>query len=540
MKRNYNYLTIIKGLSLLALTIGMLNSCTKLDLKPTNDITADKAYATAEGYKQVLAKVYGSYALTGNAVTGLPDIPSDIIRDEGNSDFLRLYWNLQELTTDEAAWTWPNDAGVLGLHEQSWSSVNTLINGLYYRSFFQIVICNDFIKESSDDKVAARGISGQDADNIKKYRAEARFLRAYQYSVLMDLYGNPPFVDENTTIGGKELPKQIQRKDLFSYIESELKDIESLLAEPRTNEYGRADKAAAWALLSRLYLNAAVYTGSARYNDCIDYSNKVINAGYSLETDYRQLMLADNHLNKNEFILTINYDGTHTQNYGGTTYLIHGPANVPADITGCNGDWGGLRFTQQFVGLFSDPSGATDRRAQFWTSGQSLEMNELYTSTEGYSSTKFRNKTRNGDPAPNQDAARDFSDIDFPLFRLGEVYLNYAEAVLRGGTSGSQSQALAYINALRTRAYAGNTSGNISANQLTLNFLLDERGRELYYEAIRRTDLIRFNKFTTGDYLWAFKGGLKAGRGVDARFNLYPLPPTDLSANPNLKQNQGY
>lgn len=527
-------------LILLAVAVMVTASCNKLELKPTNDITADVVYATPQGYKQALAKVYGAFALTGNATTGQQDIPGEIIQDEGNSDFLRLYWNLQEITTDESVWSWQNDAGILGLHELSWSSTNSIINGLYYRSFFQITLCNDFLRQSTDEKLAQRGISGTDAEQIRKFRNEARFLRAYQYWVLMDLYGKPAFVTEDYVIGSAVLPPQIQRKDLFTYIESELQAIENELELPRSNEYGRADRAAAWALLSRMYLNAEVYIGTPKYTEAITYCNKIIGAGYTLHSDYRELTLADNHLNTDEFILTINYDGTHTQNFGGTTYLMHGPANVPAEVSGSNGDWGGQRFTQNFVSLFADPSGNTDSRAQFHTNGQTLEMTDLYLATAGYSSTKFRNKTRSGAAAPNQDAAKDFSDIDFPLFRLGEIYLTYAEAVLRGGTGGDTNTALTYINDLRTRAYKGSTAGNILAGALTLDFILDERGRELYYEAFRRTDLIRFNKFTTNAYLWAWKGGVKAGTAVASKFNIFPLPPTDLSANPNLIQNTGY
>jgi len=525
----------------LVCAVGMLaTACNKLDLVPTNDLTADKVYTSAAGYKQSLAKVYGAFALTGNASVGQPDIPVEIIKDEGNSDFLRLYWNLQELTTDEAVWSWQNDAGIQGLHEMSWSSINSVINGLYYRSFFQITLCNDFINQSSDDNLSKRGIVGADAEQVRRFRAEARFIRAYQYAVLMDIYGNPPLVTETTEIGGKELPKQIARKDLFAYVETELKAIENELAAPKANEYGRADRAASWALLSRLYLNAEVYTGTARYTDAITYCNKITAAGYALQGNYRELTIADNHLNTDENIFTINYDGTNTQNYGGTTYLMHGPAHVPAEVSGSSGDWGGLRITQQFVNLFVDKTGATDTRAQFYMSGQNMEVNDLYTSNDGYSSTKFRNKTRSGGSAPHQDVAKDFSDIDFPLFRLGETYLTYAEAVLRGGSGGSLTQALTYINQLRSRAYNGSTVGNITSSALTTDFILDERGRELWYEATRRTDLIRFGKFTTAAYLWAWKGGVKGGTAVNGKYNLYPLPPTDLSANPNLRQNTGY
>jgi len=168
MKKNYFKIAVVAGSIIVASA-----SCTKkLDLLPTNDITAETVYQTPQGYKQALAKVYAAFALTGNTGgTGSPDIPPQIIADEGNSDFLRLYWNLQELTTDEAAWTWQNDAGVKGLKEMSWSSINPIVNGVYYRSFFQITLCNDFIRQSSDASLSARGITGADSDNIHEYKA---------------------------------------------------------------------------------------------------------------------------------------------------------------------------------------------------------------------------------------------------------------------------------------------------------------------------------------------------------------------------------
>lgn len=131
-----------------------------------------------------------------------------------------------------------------------------------------------------------------------------------------------------------------------------------------------------------------------------------------------------------------------------------------------------------------------------------------------------------------------FSDVDVPVFRLAEMYLIYAEAVKRGGT-GDANLALTYINLLRTRAY-GNTSGNITASDLTLDFILDERARELYWEGHRRTDLVRFEKFTQNSYLWPWKGGVASGTGVQDFKNLYPLPSADLNVNRNLHQNTGY
>ena len=128
-------------------------------------------------------------------------------------------------------------------------------------------------------------------------------------------------------------------------------------------------------------------------------------------------------------------------------------------------------------------------------------------------------------------------------FRLAEMYLIYAEAVLRGGSGGDANTALMYINKIRGRAYDNNpnsTAGNITPSELDLDFILDERARELMWEGFRRTDLIRYNRFTTSDYLWSWKGGVRNGAAVDSKFRLFPIPTTDLLANPNLKQNPGY
>ena len=517
------------------LTIAVISGCTKkLDLTPTNDITADKVYSTPLGYKQSLAKIYGSMALTGNSGgTGSADIPSQIISDEGNSDFLRMFWYLQCLSTDEAGWTYHGNTDPVGIHEMKWSSINQTVAGLYYRAFFLITLSNDFIRQASDANLASRGITGASADSIHKYKAEARFLRAFQYWVLMDLFANPPFVTENDLIG-VGLPRQISRKELFTYIEGELKALDADLIAPKANEYGRADQAAAWALLARMYLNAEVYTGTPRYTDAITYSNKIINAGYSLHTNYKELMLADNDQLKNtEFIFTIRYDGTYTQNWGGTTTLTHGPAGVPGSLSGTSGNWNCIRVTQQFVNLF----GTSDIRGQFYTNGQNLEMKQLLdVPTDGYSSTKFRNVTRTGGPAPHLDPAGNWVDIDFPLFRLAEIYLIYAESVVRGGAGGSSATALSYLTQLSLR---GRNNVNSIAT-LTLPYIIDERGRELFWEGFRRTDLIRFGQFTTSAYLWAWKGGVASGTAVDSKYNIFPIPSIDLSANPNLVQNPGY
>lgn len=501
----------------LMLILFMMGSCIyDLDRFPTNGITNDLQYSTIDGYKQSLVTIYSTLSY---------------------SDFLRNFWNMQELTTDEAVSTWDDD-GILSYHIFNWTADNISNERVYRTSLYNITLCNNFLIEASADKLSDRGFSGNDIETIQQFKAEARFMRAYYYWVLMDIYGNPPFANENSLAAG-EAPEQILRTDLFNFIETELTEIESKLATPRSNEYGRADQAACWSLLSRLYLNAEVYTGSAKYTEAITFSKKVIDAGYSLELDYNWLMLADNHLNTNEFIFTSIYDNSYIETWGGTNYMALGAAGVTAAVNGMSSSWSSLRMCQQIPALFPTTDQSADQRAMFWTQGQTLEIDDLGTSINGYSSYKFRNLDRNGNPMVQNNTYNNLSDIDFPIFRLAEIYLTYAESVLRGGTGGDAATALTYINQLRGRAYAknpGSTEGNITANQLTLDFILDERAREMYWEAQRRTDLVRYNKLTTDDYLWAWKGGVIGGTSVDNRFNLFPIPTSDLLANPNLKQ----
>ncbi|OKS85516.1 RagB/SusD family nutrient uptake outer membrane protein [Mucilaginibacter polytrichastri] len=525
---------LIKTFILAALLTGGLASCKKeLNRNPINTATADVVYSTAVGYKEALAKVYGAYALTGSTGSSSSDLGGI---DAGTSDFLRLYWNAQELPTDEAICAW-GDVGLHDFHDMNWTSSNTFLNGLYTRCVYQITVANSFIAQSTDDKLASRGITGADADNVRHYRAEARFLRAYQYWVLMDLFASPPFVDENSPIG-KVYPTQISRADLFAYVESELKAIDASLVAPRANEYGRADQAADWALLSRLYLNAEVYLGSGkgRYTDAATYAAKVIGSGYTLNTSYANLFKGDNNLNNPETILSINYDGVNSQTYGGTTFLINSCLNSalnPAAYGVASGGWGGNRAVSTLPAtIFGDYSGNTDKRAMF--AGPKITNDDESTFTDGLAVVKFTNMTSAGVAAASPNGV--FCSTDFPIFRLAEMYLTYSEALLRGGT-GTAGSALQYFNLIRTRAY-GNTSGNVSS--ITLNDILNERGREFYFEAARRTDLIRFGLFNSSSYVWPWKGGVIAGKGVESFRTIYPIPAPDLSANPNLKQNTGY
>lgn len=515
----------------LALSL-VLSSCeSDLDRLPQSEVTPVSVYADFSNYKEVLAKVYAGLAISGQKEGD--DNPDITGVDGGASNYLRQYFQLQELPTDEAIIAW-NDTMLPDLHNMTWAANNQFITAMYYRIYFQVSMANELIRETTDEKLASRNIMGEDAETARLYRNEARFLRALSYSHAIDMFGNVPFATESSTVGLVP-PPRIERAELFNYVEKELLELENLLKDARTNEYGRADKGAVYMLLAKLYLNAEVYTGTAKYTEARTYAEKVINAGYSLKGNYEELFLADNNLANPEVIFPINFDGLKTRTWGGTTYLIHAAVGgkMEGKDYGINSGWGGLRTTKNLVALFPGTTGSGDIRGRFFTDGQEAEISSPSEFTQGYPLIKFKNITRAG--VQGSDASGNFVDTDFPLFRLADAYLIYAEAVLRGG-GGSTATALGYINQLRTRANAA----TIAQGNLTLDFILDERARELVWEATRRTDLIRFGKFTSGNYLWPFKGGAKDGRGVEDFRALYPIPTSDLIANPNLIQNTGY
>jgi hypothetical protein len=522
----------LKSLTYLAI-IFIATSCHKdLDRVPPNTTPGEQAFGSEASYLQVLAKAYGSMALTGNnGPAGAGDVAGI---DEGTSDFLRLFWKAQELTTDEAVVAW-NDPGIQDFHNMSWGATNPMLKGLYYRCIYTITLCNEFIRESASSKLAERGITGDAAKNIAQMQAEVRFIRAFNYWVLMDLYARPGFVTEADPIA-KYNPKQIERSALFTYIVKELEAIETLLPNPSALTYGRATKPASWALLARIYLNAETYINEPKYNEAVTYSQKVINnGGYILMPDYTALMLADNNINQTEFIWTLNYDGLRTQNFGGTTFLVNASVGGDMDKTVSGlGGWGGLRTTINLPNLFPDINGTGDKRAQFTKGTQKEEIDDISEFKDGLAVIKFRNKTSTG--AFGSDPSRTFSDIDFPVFRLAEMYLIYAEAkkVLNPGIN--DPDAVKYLNDLRDRAKVNKPKLIV----YDLNYIFEERARELYWEGFRRSDLIRWNKFTESSYLWPWKGGVKNGTGVASYREVFPIPDSELAANPQMKQNEGY
>jgi hypothetical protein len=515
-----NIFKTIKYVAFMVVSAFVLNSCMDdLDVIPKDpSIITDQIFKDhPEAYAQNLGKIYAGLSVSGPTDAGSSDIQG---LDAGYGQYMRAYWVMQQITTDEALLHW-GDAGIPELVTGTWNASNQFIRAMYLRIAYQSRVTSEFLNITD---------AGKDLAEIKVYRAEARFLRALSYVHAIDLFGGFGFIDENTVLG--DMPVMKTRAELFDYVESELLSTIPDLKDPRTNEYGRVDKAAAWMLLAKLYLNAQVWKGADRSADCIKMCENIISAGYSIGANYNYLFLADNDKNSSssEYIFTIPQDGLHLQAYGCMTFVIQ--AEALSDYAGAGvamgvGGWNGATTRPELYNKFD----AADRRSMFFSDGHSLDLTALTSDTKiGYGVTKFRNVTSTGVNGSNGD----FVDTDYPLFRLADVYLMYAEALVR--SNGNKSLAVPYVNQLRTRAGVS----TITQNDLTLDFILDERARELYWEGWRRQDLIRFGKFTSESYKWQWKGNTHDGTSIADFRNLFPLPEDQLQMNKNLTQNEGY
>lgn len=555
MKNNLKTYLFV-GLSFLFLTT---TSCIgDLDQEPPLD-KSNQSINNETDCQSFLAKIYSGFGLSGNTGPGgndakdEPDLQGD---DQGSLVFLRGLLSMQLYPTDEAIWNW-SDEGIVELCEINWDYTLFYAYTFYQRAMLNIRYCKEFLDVYPADS---------NIPNVELYRNEVRGLRAMNYYYLIDLYRNPGVVwDDSPTNDKTWMPSQVGTEVLFNLIVDELKDLSdnsNLPETPTMATYGRITKPVINTLLAKMYLNAEVYIGAPMYAEAATYATRVIDAGFGLEDDYANLFCGENHLTatgRNEIIYAIPFDDVNAKSYGSTIMVTAAAYGGVLDPTwfGMTSSWTCLKPAQQLVGLFDGPAPDGDKENQFGSlikkdkryiffdvkeyeeDGSVKERRDVNTLmgdwSAGYLCHKFTNLGWDGAPV----SPTGNPNTDFPLFRLADIYLIYAECAARDAAGTSRQTAVEYINRLRERAN-GDASQNISIPQLTLDFILDERARELYWEGQRRSDLIRFGKFTRG-YAWAYKGGTPEGvENVDDKFKIYPISDRDLTANPNLKQNPGY
>lgn len=516
----YNFRKVMSIVAILIASTTLATSCTDdLNTKEEGPNVEEDPYADPENYPILLAKIYAGFSRIGlTGPDGDGDIPSS--QDQGKTNFLRIYFNMQELTSDEAKCAWnDNDEKY---YSQSMLTPDNAIGYMFYqRCMANIAFANEFIRQAKSKIV--------EVENIDRMIDEARTLRALNYYFLLDLVGNPGWISDEHPIDGSYKPQQIGRAGLFEWVETELKTVleDGKLLDYSASTYGLVTNQMVQSILAKLYINAEVYTGTARWKDALTYAKMVTShTQLKLENNYQNLFCADNHKSQ-EIIFALTYDYDNAQDWGGTKFIMASSKddNISSDMLNFEEGWGGNRATQQLANLFAP----ADKRALFHTEGRTKEMEHLGIFSSGWAVVKFTNRSWDG--AVNPNGTNKWPDTDFPMFRLADIILIQAEAELRLNDN----------NAINTfnKVYAHPRTGLTKKSSITLQDILDERGRELYWEAHRRTDLIRFGKFSTG-YNWAWKGGVKDGKDIDKKHELFPLSTRHLTGNPDLEQTELY
>ena len=537
-----------KIFSMLAVA-AVLTACVKdlntLPLNPT-DMTSETAYGSDEAsYASGLSRIYFQFMSC--------DLTDLQLTDGGASELVRAFWSLNEVSTDAVKCAWNADAWVAAINTNTWSDAdNDAAYAVYVRTMQGIAYANEFLRQTASGRLDDRGCSSDVKQKVAGMRAEARFLRAYMYWMAMDVFGSVPFTTEDSPFGAVN-PVPASRPEVFQFIVDELTDLAadgSDMPAARSN-YPRADKGSCLGLLARLYLNAEVYTGKAMWTEAKTTCDKIFSMGYSLAPEYADVFRGDNGENadvRKELLWAMDYHAERTQSWGGTTLLTcaavaETDTNDSFHPNGIQKGWGGMRVPFEYIEKYfgvSNPNyetgeyDVTDKRGEvFYIKGRTETIEELKNFLQGWTCLKYNNipHDQTADQFNETAKTKEFSDIDFPMIRLAEIYLIYAEACLNLGDA---SPALPYVRQLSDHA------GVSAPREITKDWLVAERARELMWEGHRRTDLIRWGLFTSDSFLWPWKGGSMAGQGFAPHMTIFAIPASELASNPELHQNPGY
>lgn len=530
----------MKNIYITGIAIGftLLSACTKLDVKVESEYVKENFPTTADGFIAASGPIYtqlsGGYAVD--------------------------YWRMQELSTDEAiiparGGNYVDGGQYAQLHRHSWTRDHPTVKNVWQWAFGGVNKCNSILvlfekAPESDSKAPAI--------------AEIRAMRALYYFYLMDLYGKVPIV---TTFGNPTPPEQATREEVFNFIEKELKEVLPLL-RTQTGQitYSKPTKWFAFALLEKLYLNSMVYTGKPRYTETVAMADSILASGkYSLDADFASIFMPNNGPQITETIFAIPYDGQSIKGNQFSRFGLHPnlvvkyslpfrPSiamstigsfyekfNLPGDVRNTtwlegpqfNPDGSPIMIATTNKGLNDLYTGSEPDKKISWQLSFSKEMvlrvdttmdigNDELAKAAGVRSIKYY-------PDKNTEPSERNSNNDVPVFRLADVILMKAEAILKGApataVNGEMQTADVLVNKIRKRAKAPQISGT------TEDDLLEERARELAWEAWRRNDLIRFKKYEKS---WGFKSD------ANTQHQIYPIPYEEITLNPKLVQNPGY
>ncbi|HLR26870.1 MAG TPA: RagB/SusD family nutrient uptake outer membrane protein [Fodinibius sp.] len=506
-------------LTLLSIVL-VLSFCNDLSQNVHSDISEQNFY---ENERQVLAAAGPAYSnlRTYTEVSGI--------------------WGVQEFTSDEMVLPtrgqhWYNDGMYQRYQRHNWHTEEGNTNIAWNDIFSGINTTNRLLHQFQEIE--------EKSEALQLIIYELRGLRAFWYFLALDMFGNVPLVTSYENADAA--PATNSREEVFNFIEEELVSIiPNLSEEVNSNTYGRFHRWAAYTTLAKLYLNAEVYTGSSRYEDALAALNAIIDSGrYSLEEDYFANFAVENQ-GSSENILVIPYDHTYTTEWGAMHqphfWTLHFVGNQAVNMQ--YGAWGGFAGGPEFMRSYND----ADERKDIWLTGVQTtpEGDTLYNNQElpSDSALVYTVSISSLENAHENEGARlmkyDYSgaqeyslDNDYAIYRYADVLLMKAEVLMRQNGGTATNEAVTLVNEVRSRAFENPGQRMYSTASLTMDTLLAERGWEFAGEAWRRNDLVRFDEFASGS--WMFKGT------VDKTRNIFPIPQQQLNSNPNLEQNPGY
>jgi len=543
--------------SSLLLLFGTMTACTKLDENSYDQIPADKFYTSRI---EVQSAVLRPYTHANAWVT-----PSG---QDG-------WWRPAELSADQLAWPTKGPHGEDSgkwkrLHYHTWTVDEEGLNNAWKLMYGGIGYCNDPIANISSREISAMGITQEEKD---AFLAELKLLRAFHYLKLMDLFGNIPIVTEPAEPGNPIYPVTTNRKEVFAFVEKEI--LENIAKVPVLSRamLGRMSQAGAYAMLVELYLNAEVWTGTARWDDCIAAADKLINnqaggqnGAMALDPNITDQFKNSNDLSK-EVIFSIAYDFTRAKFepawasefyhfaqrdiYGGGrngndgVVLIPGPYSTYEDEDRRRAEWLLIGPQLKFSDGVTPVQGTVEYERQPLVFVDNIRKNKsgstVSNMSEGEENSGVRfNKYKLGNQIPGvvngQSVLPDpnYNNNDWNIYRLTWIYFAKAEALMRKNGGAATGDAVALINECKKRAYSAAVWADkaYTPATLTMDELLAERGREFIFEGFRRDDLIRFGKFTTASW-WDHQPS-------QATRSLFPIPQQQKDLNPKLDQNDGY
>lgn len=542
MKNKIMKTLVVSSIGMLAMSVG---GCTKLDETLYSELNKDNFYNNKREVMQAALRPF-THMQAWLAPTG----------QNG-------YYYHAEMSSDQLAWPQKGRHGYDGgdhfrQHYHTWTENEGRMRSAWDLMWTGVGYVNSALEDLSDIDYASIGISDQEMASII---SELKVLRAYHYMKIMELWGNVPIV---TTVGQPLNPPQSSQKEVFEFVQNELEENVPKLTPYSEALIGRVSQAAGYAMLSELYLNAEKWAGKPMWDECIAASDKIIsgaaggiNGAPKLASDLNSTFSNTNRTASEAlFQFAFSRKGGFEFSWGG---FFMGYDSMKEVLDVGYGGWNAFVVIPTAFDAYQE----NDLRKKEWFlfgpqykygtnipvlgneewSGEPLVfVNSIRRESEGdltsegsmaegeeNSGARF-NKYKSG-----RLSDENYLENNYIIYRLTEIYFNKAEALMRKNGGTATGEAVDLINASRQRAFTPEEwpENRYTTSTLTLKELLAERGREFIFEGKRRTDLIRFNAFTTEAW-WDHQPSHDPNR------ELYPIPHTQLAANPNLVQNPGY